>query len=170
MILFKVRLHRAHVELRILVADLAGEKWRGPAHDPCLVLKRAEDAPAPRALVDVALDLHRPVGGLVLFRIAPARGQLDLTDTYRTAISVETLQRLLGGAATDRVAGLLDRCFHLQQSSVERHRHLNRHLVTRPPDYLRHNCTFFNLHRRLQDTPRRYIMSRPHPRNQGERA
>ncbi len=130
MVLLQVRLHRAHVELRILVADLAGEKRRGPTHDPRLVLERAVDAPAPRALVDVALDLHRPVRALVLFRITPARGQLDFTDTHCTAIGVETPQRFLGDAATDRVAGLLDRCFHLQQGTVELHRHFNCHLVT----------------------------------------
>jgi hypothetical protein len=30
------------------------------AHNPRLVLERAEDAPAVRSLVDMALDLHRP--------------------------------------------------------------------------------------------------------------
>ena len=45
MVLFKIALHSTHVELRVLVAELAGEARRGPADDPPLVLQRAVDPP-----------------------------------------------------------------------------------------------------------------------------
>jgi len=162
-VLLEVGLHRAHVELRILVAELAGKPGGGPAHDPPLVLERAVDAPAAGALIDVALDLDLPVRTLVHLRIAPARGQLDVADPNRTAVGVEALDRLLGNATTDRLGRLLDRSFHLQQTPAEPHRHLNRHFLSRSLDHCRHNPTFSLHYRRLHDTPRRNIMSRPHP-------
>jgi hypothetical protein len=114
MVLLQVRLHRAHVQLRVLMADLTGKKRRRSAHNPCPVLKRAVDAPAAGALVDVALDLNRPVGGLVLLRIALACCQLYLTQPYRAPVSVKPRQRFVRRAATYLVGGLLDRPFHLQ--------------------------------------------------------
>jgi hypothetical protein len=104
-----------------------------------------------------------PVGGLGLLRIATARGQLDCTNTDRAAIGVETLQRLLGGAASNRVGRLLDRRFRLQQATVKPNPNLNRHLLSRSPNYLRHHHTFSNVHRRLHHTSQVYIMSRPRP-------
>jgi hypothetical protein len=83
------------VEQIQLLSALAGEIARGPAHDSGLVLKRAENATAAGALVDIVLDLHHPVRGLVLLRIATTRRQLDLTEAKRATVRVEALQRLL---------------------------------------------------------------------------
>ena len=163
MVLRKVRLHRTRVELRILVTDLAGEQRRGAADDPGLLLERAVDAPAPRGLVDIALDLDDAVGRLVGLGVAPARGELQRPNSDRAAVGVETLQRLLGHAAAERVGGLLDRPFHLQQAALQAHRHRHRHRVPRPAQHLRHDRTFSRRYRRLQHTSRRDIVSRPHP-------
>jgi hypothetical protein len=104
-------------------------------------------------LVDVALDFHYAVRGLVLLRIATTRGQLYLTDTDRAAIGVEALQRFFLGTTTNRVASLLDRRFHLRQTSAEPpHRHLNGHLLSRSPEHLRYGCTLFFIYKMLQHT------------------
>jgi hypothetical protein len=163
MVLLKVRLHGARVELRILVTDLAGEQRRGAADDPGLLLERAVDAPATRGLVDVALDLDHPVGRLVGLGVAPTGGELQRPDSDRAAVGVETLQRLLGGTMPHRVARLLDRPFHLQQRALEVHRHLERHLRPRASKNLRHATTFSRCYRWLQHTSRHDIVSRPHP-------
>ena len=92
MVLLKVALHRAHVELRVLVAELAGEAQRRPANYPSLVLQRAVDPPPARALVDLALHAHDPVGALVVLGIAPAHGPLHRPDTNRAPIRIEARQ------------------------------------------------------------------------------
>jgi hypothetical protein len=64
-VLLQVPLHGAHVELRVLVAELAGEQRRRAADDACSLLQRTVDAPAARSLIHVALDLDHAVGRLV---------------------------------------------------------------------------------------------------------
>ncbi len=151
MVLLKVGLHRAHVELRILMADLTGEQGGRPTHDPRLVLERTVDAPAVRALVDRALDLHRPVWRLVLLRIAPARVQRDVAKSDRAAVGVETRQRLRGDAAPDRVvASWIARSSRLPLSCTVTS------IVTASPDRVTTVATAapsFSCYRRLQDTP-----------------
>ena len=89
-VLFQVPLHGAHVQLRVLVADLTGEQRRRAAHDARLMLQRTVDAPAARGLVDVALHLDHAVGRLVRLGVAPARGQLHRPDPNRAAVGVES--------------------------------------------------------------------------------
>ena len=96
-----------------------------------------------------------PVVRLIRLRITPARGQLDLSDLDRaTTVGVETLQRLLSNLPSDRIRGLLDGAFHLQQAAAAPHHHLDLQLLIRSLNRDRHI--------RLQHTPRQHIMSKPH--------
>lgn len=148
-ILRQVALHRAHVELGILVAELAGEARRRAAHNARLMLQRTVDAPTARALVDVALDLQRTIRALVLLGVALARGQFGLPDANRTAIGVEAHQRRFGRATPHRVGRFQDGVLHLQQAAAQAHRHLHRHFVTGTPHHLSHDHQPSRLIRRL---------------------
>ena len=94
-ILLQVRLHRAHIELGVLVTELAGKTWGGATDDPGLALQRTVDAPAARGLIDVALDLDLAIGALVDLRMATADGQLGLADANRApSVSKSSIGRL----------------------------------------------------------------------------
>ena len=166
-VLVKIRRHRTHVELRVLVTELAGEARRGPADDPPLVLQRAVDPPAARALVDVALHAHDPVRALIVLGITPACSPLHRPEAKRAAVGVETRQRLPGGTTAHCVARLLDRPFYLQQRALKIHCDLNRHLRPRPSGHFRHADALSSFYKRVQTTPRISLMTWPHPISPG---